>query len=228
LGSTKDQFKENQYKSLETKPKKKIRINPLSSFTPLQIKQMISHGRILINGKIIKSGNYKLRILDKIQVKGFIQKIKSPLSESCQQSGLENKNSGGHKLGPQYGLKAGPQASYFEFNLSRAQKKKNLTNKDKDYSSIELNKRKTITNLLKKSLKKQNTDFDTKKNLNLLNKAKNLNTSCNLETVNNFNDFRAPVIKKKRGFTSNLNNNACGSPSCSLSRKQTIVENSKI
>jgi len=61
--------------TIRKKPKKKIRSNPLTSFTPAQIKQMISHGKIFINGKKVKSGNRQMNVLDKIEVKGFIQNL---------------------------------------------------------------------------------------------------------------------------------------------------------
>merc|ERR1712048_1473119 len=57
---------------IRRKPKKKIRLNPLSSFTPAQVKQMINHGKVFVNGRKVKSGNFQLNTLDKIEVKGFI------------------------------------------------------------------------------------------------------------------------------------------------------------
>lgn len=56
------------------KPKNMICTNPLVSFTPLQIKQMISHGRVLVNGRKVKSSNFEIKPLDKVQIKGFIKK----------------------------------------------------------------------------------------------------------------------------------------------------------
>jgi 23S rRNA-/tRNA-specific pseudouridylate synthase len=77
--------------TIRKKPKKKIRSNPLTSFTPAQIKQMISHGKIFINGKKVKSGNRQINILDKIEVKGFIQNLnhKKKIFSTLPKEGFE-------------------------------------------------------------------------------------------------------------------------------------------
>lgn len=68
-----------QFKSLYIKKYKnnieniqyKIKL-PFKNYTKYQIKQLINHGHIYINGKIIKNNNYSLKLTDKILLKGFI------------------------------------------------------------------------------------------------------------------------------------------------------------
>jgi ribosomal protein S4 len=69
----------------QKKTKNRIRTNPLTSFTPLQIKQMINHGHVFVNGKKVKSGNFSLKTLDQIEVKGFISDLKKKYTKGSHE-----------------------------------------------------------------------------------------------------------------------------------------------
>jgi ribosomal protein S4 len=106
------------------KPKNLVCANPLSSFTPFQVKQMISHGRVFINDQKVKSNNFQIKPLDKIQIKGFVKKISNSKTYKNQELSVE-------KYGKVYPKNLKEKKSCLSL-LKKGLKKAGLTNRKKD------------------------------------------------------------------------------------------------